>query len=239
MKGDNQKLPVKVETLSENKLELQAKIPQDSVQIFPSSNNVSPQKAGFIVRGAAYILDFFLLLVPLIFIKILFPDIDEDDLNNLLGLFLLIYFTLSTYFYGTTLGKKFFYLKVESIDARKISFARAFVREFLGKILSSLIFSLGFFWIIWDKEKQGWHDKLAKTYVISTQALSKGKRILAYFLVFFLPTLAFLGTLAVFILVAVNPTKQLEEARRQVEKEKQMQEQRRQKFIYPTSFPIN
>jgi uncharacterized RDD family membrane protein YckC len=25
---------------------------------------------------------------------------------------------------------------------------------------------LGFFWIIWDAEKQGWHDKIAGTVVV-------------------------------------------------------------------------
>jgi len=25
---------------------------------------------------------------------------------------------------------------------------------------------LGFFWIIWDKKKQGWHDKIAGTLVV-------------------------------------------------------------------------
>jgi uncharacterized RDD family membrane protein YckC len=28
---------------------------------------------------------------------------------------------------------------------------------------------MGLLWIIWDKQKQGWHDKIAGTYVIYTR----------------------------------------------------------------------
>jgi uncharacterized RDD family membrane protein YckC len=33
----------------------------------------------------------------------------------------------------------------------------------------SLPLTLCFFWIMWDKRKQGWHDKLARTVVIRTE----------------------------------------------------------------------
>jgi len=41
----------------------------------------------------------------------------------------------------------------------------AFLREVIGKFLS-LFFFLGFLWVIWDKKKQGWHDKIAHTIVV-------------------------------------------------------------------------
>lgn len=34
-----------------------------------------------------------------------------------------------------------------------------FLRETVGKWISGLILSLGFIWILIDKDKQGWHDK--------------------------------------------------------------------------------
>ena len=40
-------------------------------------------------------------------------------------------------------------------------------REVIGKfIISSIVFGLGFLWIVLDKENQGWYDKLMSTYVV-------------------------------------------------------------------------
>jgi uncharacterized RDD family membrane protein YckC len=38
--------------------------------------------------------------------------------------------------------------------------------RYLGYFVSALPLGLGFFWVAWDKRKQGFHDKLAKTVVI-------------------------------------------------------------------------
>ena len=43
---------------------------------------------------------------------------------------------------------------------------RALIREVPGKLLSGLALGLGFVWVAWDEKKQGWHDKIAKTYVV-------------------------------------------------------------------------
>jgi uncharacterized RDD family membrane protein YckC len=42
--------------------------------------------------------------------------------------------------------------------------------RYIGKILSSIPIGLGFFWMIWDREKQTWHDKIATTVVVPTSA---------------------------------------------------------------------
>ncbi|MBI5649101.1 MAG: RDD family protein [Chloroflexi bacterium] len=31
---------------------------------------------------------------------------------------------------------------------------------------SGFVFALGFIWILFDTDKQGWHDKIAGTYVV-------------------------------------------------------------------------
>ena len=41
------------------------------------------------------------------------------------------------------------------------------LRETVGKLVSALILLLGFLWILWDKDRQGWHDKIAGTLVVS------------------------------------------------------------------------
>ena len=38
---------------------------------------------------------------------------------------------------------------------------RMLVREIIGKVLSGIILGLGYFWAIFDKDAQAWHDKIA------------------------------------------------------------------------------
>jgi uncharacterized RDD family membrane protein YckC len=40
------------------------------------------------------------------------------------------------------------------------------LREVVGKSVSSIFFFLGYLWLLWDRERQTWHDKIAGTYVI-------------------------------------------------------------------------
>ena len=37
----------------------------------------------------------------------------------------------------------------------------------VGKLLSGIPCGLGFFWMLWDKDKETWHDKIAGTTVVS------------------------------------------------------------------------
>ena len=45
-----------------------------------------------------------------------------------------------------------------------------YVIRYIGYIISTIPLCLGFFWIAWDKKKQGWHDKLAGTVVVSPKS---------------------------------------------------------------------
>lgn len=78
----------------------------------------------------------------------------------------LVYQTVCTAIWGQTLGKKLVKIKVvRSDNSPKVGFIKAFIREVVGKFLSSF-FLLGYLWVIWDKKKQAWHDKLAGTVVV-------------------------------------------------------------------------
>jgi uncharacterized RDD family membrane protein YckC len=48
---------------------------------------------------------------------------------------------------------------------RPIGYGRAFIR-WLGSILSVIPLFLGYFWMLWDREKQTWHDKMAGSVVV-------------------------------------------------------------------------
>lgn len=67
---------------------------------------------------------------------------------------------------GQTLGKKVLRMRVVREDGGTPGFWTMLVRETLGKWLSGLIFGLGYLWILIDREHQGWHDKLLRTYVV-------------------------------------------------------------------------
>src|SRR5437867_134169 len=60
---------------------------------------------------------------------------------------------------GQTVGKKAMGIRV--IDFRtggSIGYGRAFIR-WIGRYVSAIACLLGYFWMLWDKEKQTWHDK--------------------------------------------------------------------------------
>jgi len=72
--------------------------------------------------------------------------------------------------YGATPGKMLLKLKVIKADNSKISWGDSFLRWFIYKLGSGWwVLFLGVISIAWDKKKQGWHDKAAKTIVIRNQ----------------------------------------------------------------------
>jgi uncharacterized RDD family membrane protein YckC len=66
---------------------------------------------------------------------------------------------------GTTVGGIIFNLRVVRADARDIEWETAIVRA-LGCFLSLIPAGLGFFWMLFDNNRQTWHDKIAGTIVV-------------------------------------------------------------------------
>jgi uncharacterized RDD family membrane protein YckC len=72
-----------------------------------------------------------------------------------------------TYFHGAigqTPGKILLKLQVVGTTGKKLTYGIALLR-WIGCIISSLAFFLGFLWVAFDSKKQGWHDKIAGTVV--------------------------------------------------------------------------
>ena len=68
---------------------------------------------------------------------------------------------------GQTWGRKIVGVKVVRVsDGQPPGFWRAFGRELFGNIISGQILYLGYLWMIWDKDRQTWHDKVAGTIVV-------------------------------------------------------------------------
>ena len=68
---------------------------------------------------------------------------------------------------GTTIGGIVCNLRVVRLDGRAIDWPTAIVRA-LGCFLSAAVAGLGFIWVVFDPERQSWHDKIAGTVVVRT-----------------------------------------------------------------------
>ncbi|HEX9474025.1 MAG TPA: RDD family protein [Steroidobacteraceae bacterium] len=68
---------------------------------------------------------------------------------------------------GTTIGGIVCNLRVVRLDGRQIDWPTAIVRA-LGCFLSAAVAGLGFIWVVFDPERQSWHDKIAGTVVVRT-----------------------------------------------------------------------
>jgi uncharacterized RDD family membrane protein YckC len=75
--------------------------------------------------------------------------------------YLLLFWLLA----GQTPGKALIGLAVVSVTGEPITWWQA-VRRLLGYWISALPFFLGFFWVLIDDRRQGWHDKFARTRVV-------------------------------------------------------------------------
>lgn len=80
----------------------------------------------------------------------------------------------SLYFIGSGSGQTpgMRVLGIRAIDAAtsgRVDYGKAFVR-YLVAIVSGIPLYLGYLWMLWDREKQTWHDKAAGTYVVPVSA---------------------------------------------------------------------
>ena len=76
------------------------------------------------------------------------------------------YFVIFHGMEGKTVGKWLLGLRVVGADQRPISYRRALFR-WIGTVgLGGASLGLAFLWILWQREKRGWHDLLARTWVI-------------------------------------------------------------------------
>jgi uncharacterized RDD family membrane protein YckC len=88
------------------------------------------------------------------------------DTSRLIGFVLgLAYYVSLPPLVGATVGKLVLGYKIVGQDGRQIGPGRALGR-YLGYIVSAIVLCLGFIWIGVDSYKQGWHDKIAGTYVV-------------------------------------------------------------------------
>ncbi len=128
-------------------------------------------------RAAAFFLDEFLLsLLLVISLWDTFAAVENTfELIQLSQQFTLEYIGLKivyqTFFvmmYGATIGKMMVRIRIIELPGfEKPSFASALNRAVI-RIVSEMLFYLGFVWAIMDPLKRAWHDLSAKTLVIES-----------------------------------------------------------------------
>ena len=71
---------------------------------------------------------------------------------------------------GQTVGKKVLNIRVVDFNSGgPIGYGPAAIRYF-ARILSAIACLVGYLWMLWDKERQTWHDKLSNSVVVPTSA---------------------------------------------------------------------
>ena len=120
-------------------------------------------RAGFWRRFVASFVDGIILGVVYFLFAAFVGENAASFLNLLAGI---AYYTYLEGTSGQTLGKKALGIRVVDLGGGgSIGFGRAFLR-YIGRIVSAIPLFLGYFWMLWDKEKQTWHDKFANSVVV-------------------------------------------------------------------------
>lgn len=68
---------------------------------------------------------------------------------------------------GTTVGKRLLGMRAVKTDGERAGFFTMLIRELIVKYIVVIPIALGLLWIIWDEDRQGWHDKIMNTWVVA------------------------------------------------------------------------
>ncbi len=139
--------------------------------------------ASFAKRLAAGLIDAVILytILQLIFFVTFFFG-THDIFNQLfiavpaILLLQFLYFILFWAFAnGATPGMMLLKISIVQTNGSEITFGQSVIR-YVGFILSASPLFLGFIWILFDERNQGWHDKIAKTIVISEEERKRNNK---------------------------------------------------------------
>jgi uncharacterized RDD family membrane protein YckC len=127
--------------------------------------SVTSARAGFWRRFAAAIVDGILLNIVSWILALILATVTGYGIGLLITIGYYTYFHGST---GQTPGDAALSIRVVDKDGGgPIGYGRAFVR-WLVSLVSGAVILLGYLWMLWDGEKQTWHDKAANSVVVPT-----------------------------------------------------------------------
>jgi uncharacterized RDD family membrane protein YckC len=128
------------------------------------SREASGPRAGFWRRFAAVVIDGVILSIIGIFVGAAFKGGAGRGVSAAVSLLYATLFIGGRR--GQTPGMAALGIRVISLDdSGPIGYGRALIR-WLGAVVSAIPLFLGYFWMLWDKENQCWHDKFARDVVV-------------------------------------------------------------------------
>ena len=126
----------------------------------------SGPRAGFGIRLAGWLIDALILDLIGSVIRNGAGGGNGEVIDTVIGIAYIVGFIGSVR--GQTPGMMVTRIRVVSItDGGPIGYLRSLIR-WLASLASALALLLGYFWMIWDREKQTWHDKAAQSVVVPT-----------------------------------------------------------------------
>ena len=130
-------------------------------------------------RLGGYILDVAVWVFIWIFITVMIVGGAETESGGVifLGVILLlatIVFSFVLLARGQSYGKWILGMKAYRTSGEPAGFLIMLVRETIGKFISGLILTLGYLWLLWDPDRQTWHDKVVSTVVM---VMNKGQEM--------------------------------------------------------------
>jgi uncharacterized RDD family membrane protein YckC len=152
------------------------------------ANSLAGTYAGPVTRLVAFLLDVLILVIALALLSTFVSStlnlfgltetvsdflLSGSTLSTILVLFiaffnflmLSVYFIFSWNWVGATPGDLLLGIHVVNKEGGQVSFIRSVLR-LIGGFISALVFFLGFIWALFDRRRQGWHDKFGATFVL-------------------------------------------------------------------------
>ncbi len=134
----------------------------------PTRSGPSGPRASFGRRVVAALVDGLVVSVVYWIVWAVATETLASAANLVVGIAYFTYFEGSAS--GQTAGKRLLGIRVIDFSTGgPIGYGRALVR-YVARFLSAIPCLLGYFWMLWDGEKQTWHDKLASDVVVPTDA---------------------------------------------------------------------
>jgi len=147
-------------------------IPKEDIQPEAPKKETSEnvQYAGFWIRFVALIIDGIILgIVARIFFGSGSAGIEAGTMSvgydGWQMIIPILYTILFWKYFAATPGKMALGLKIVQENGQNLEWKHALLR-YVGYLVSGFVLCLGFIWAAFDKKKQGWHDKIAKTIVV-------------------------------------------------------------------------
>lgn len=139
-----------------------------------TNENYALKTAGFWIRFWAFLLDGFIITAVIgILVNPIFYIMDWSlsetvwyaPISIISAIFYYSYFVLMTKFFGQTLGKMIFGLRVISLKHEKLTWSDVLFRDWIGRIINNVFMPL-YILIVILPNNQGLHDYFADTTVV-------------------------------------------------------------------------